>query len=679
MENMKTGYPHIDKPWMKFYGEDAVYSDLPQTNLTEYLKMRNEGRMGLVAETYYGKKFTYNDLFEKSDEAATIFYQLGIKPGESILNLVPNIPEAGHLLNGATEVGIISNFIDPRPDTPDLVANARKVLELIKYEKPKYIIALDMAYLAAIRPIEKELKEYGVDTVILLSASDSMNLAGKIDYLRDVIEYNRLKNLRNARELERMAQEDLEKIEIKKLKWYEALMEKTQSMKKSGSMLEAAIKASPLKIYRYSDLVRDCRHSTYERVLDPYAITYVGHTSGTSGLRPKPIPATNISGISALEQLRRADVGYKEKDNVLHILPYFAPFGKYDNYDNHLAFGANVISIPEFEIAEFGYLIKKYHPNAIVATPAWISSLVDCEYLQNIDLSCITRIIYGGDALAPQREEVINEWLREHGSKATLEKGYGMSETLGCCSYAQKDYNTLGSIGIPLPNTTFAIVDPNIEDRLVPLKFEEGKDLLTGELVVSSEALTTGKLNGEVIVPHYKLDGKDCIRTRDIVHMNRDGIFFHEERKDRSFVRFDGFKVKPYNIESKILECPSIEDVCLVDYFDDRRRGNMPICHIVPKDKSVLEDDDACVNIVNDIVYNYIIADPQMSSRQIPAKFKFHASLPLTMSSKTNFNLLRKEELNDGEVNVDVDETNLNVGSIHIYKVKKSVKKKVLK
>ena len=51
MENMKTGYPHIDKPWMKFYGEGAVYSDLPQTNLTEYLRMRNEGRMGLVAET----------------------------------------------------------------------------------------------------------------------------------------------------------------------------------------------------------------------------------------------------------------------------------------------------------------------------------------------------------------------------------------------------------------------------------------------------------------------------------------------------------------------------------------------------------------------------------------------------------------------------------------------------
>lgn len=79
------------------------------------------------------------------------------------------------------------------------------------------------------------------------------------------------------------------------------------------------------------------------------------------------------------------------------------------------------------------------------------------------------------------------------------------------------------------------LFDPNIEDRLVPLKFENDKDFLEGELAVSSPAVTSGKLDEKIIVPHYELDGKSYIRTRDLVKMSRDGIFTFESKK-RSLV-----------------------------------------------------------------------------------------------------------------------------------------------
>ena len=274
-------------------------------------------------------------------------------------------------------------------------------------------------------------------------------------------------------------------------------------------------------------------------------------------------------------------------------------------------------------------------------------------------------------------EERVNAWLKEHGSSAEVEKGHGMSEFLGCGSYAQKEYNNLNSIGIPLPNTIYTVVDPNIDDKLVPVKFDENEEFLSGELVVHSDAVTPGTLHGDTIIPHYDMDGIDYIRTRDLVHMNRDGVFYHEARKDRSFTRFDGFKIKPYEIEKEILANDKVKKVCLVDYFDDRRRGIMPICHVVLDENITTEEQ--ILEVIKEVVYKNIIGNPTMSSRQIPAKFKVRVSMPISKNGKEDFNALRREELDGTEINVDVNETNLTVDSIDIYYDKKNNKVKVLK
>ena len=665
MKNKNTGYPHIDRPWMKYYDERIVNNADPETNLVRYLMSKNDGYMDYIAQEYYGKKMTFDELYEKSMMAARVFSELGVKPGDIIMNMVPNIPEASQLWFGATEIGAVADFIDPRPDSMDIMANARKVLEIIKYERAKYIVALDMCYLAMLKPIEKELKELGIENIIVLSASDSMNISGKIDYMKDVLNYNNLRNIRNNDR------------DVKKLKSYRVLLDKIKMMQKVNGDLDRAIKSSPLRVYRYGELVRECQRSTYDFITDPNLVNYIGHTSGTSGSRPKPITATNRGGISTLQQLIKGNVSFKPGERALHVLPFFAPFGAYDNYLLNIVSNASSISVPEFEISEFGYLLKKYKPNIIMATPAWISALPDCDYLQDMDLSCVTKVIYGGDSMTASDEERVNKWLKAHGSIAECEKGHGMSEFLGCGSYAQKEYNNLNSIGIPLPNTIYTIVDPNVEDRLVPLRFNDGEEMLSGELVVHSDAVTPGTLHGDIIIPHYDMDGVDYIRTRDLVHMNRNGVFFHEARKDRSFTRFDGFKIKPYEIEKEILSNKKVKSVCLVDYFDDRRRGIMPICHIV-LDESITTEEEI-LNTINEIVYKNIIGNPTMSSRQIPAKFKVRVSMPISKNGKVDFNALRREELDGTEINVDVNETNLTVDNIEIYYDRKNGKVKVLK
>ena len=606
---------------------------------------------------------TLDELFDKASTASKVLTSLGVKKGEIVMNMLPNIPESAQIWLGCANIGAVADFIDPRPDSMDIMANAQKVLEVIKYERAKYIVALDKCYLAMLKPIEKELKELGIENIVIISASDSMNLSGKIDYLKDALKYNELKNIRNNN------------LSVKKLKSYEVLYARMSNMQKEEKLLKEAIASSILKVSRYSDLIRECRYTSYITDTDAETITYIGHTSGTSGARPKPITASNKNGISTLQQLIKGNVSFTKGDNALHVLPYFAPFGAYDNYLLNIASCANNIDVPEFEINEFGYLIKKYHPNIIMGTPAWLAALPDYSYLTNEDLSCIHTIIYGGDSLSPQDEERVNKWLKQHGSSAEVEKGHGMSEFLGCGSYAQDEYNQLGSIGIPLPNTIYSIVDPNVEDKLVPLKFEEGKERLEGELVVSSDAVTRGILHGDIIVPRYEMDGRSYIRTRDLVQMDKNGVFYHEARKDRSFTRFDGYKIKPYEIESIIEKNDKVKYAKLVEYFDDRQRGIMPMCHLVLKNNDISEEEK--IEVIKDIVYNNIIGDSTMSSRQIPAKFKIRESMPLTKNSKVDFNALKNEPLDGSEINVDVSETNLTVDHIEIYKDTKKSKTRI--
>lgn len=660
-----TGYPHIDRPWMQYYSKGADDIIIPNINLTEYVKSKNVGRENFIAESYYGKKMTFDEFFNNADLASKVLSEIGVNKGNIIMNLVPNIPEASRIWHGAIQLGAISDFIDPRPDSMDIMANAKKVLELVKYEQANYIVALDKCYLGMLKPIENELKELGINTIVLLSATDSMNLSGKIDYLKDVVNYNRLKNIKNA------------DANVRKLRSYQVLSEKIKAMQKESKILEEAIKTSPLQVVKYSDLVRECQNSTFDMISDVELVNYIGHTSGTSGSRPKPITATNKNGISTLEQLIRGNVSFESGDIALNVLPLFAPFGAYDNNLLNLVSGATNIYVPEFEISEFGYLVKKYKPNIIMGTPAWLAALPNYGYLKGLDLSCIKRIIYGGDSMSPEDEERLNNWLRMHGSNATVEKGHGMSEFLGCGSYARDSYNVLGSIGIPLPKTIYTIVDSNVEDKLVPLRFDADEDMLSGELVVSSDAVTPGILHGDTIVPKYEMDGEIYIRTRDLVHMDKNGVFYHEARKDRSFTRFDGFKIKPYEIEKEILKNENVKYACLVDYFDDKRRGIMPICHIVLEQDNYSEEN--IIEIVKEIVYKNIIGNPDMSSRQIPAKFKIRTKMPLSKNSKVDFNALRSEELSGDEINVDVSETNLTVDTIDIYVNKKNVKVKVRK
>lgn len=72
-----TGYPFIDKPWLKYYSKEAIEAEMPRCSMYEYIRRENENTQENVALNYFGKKITYRELFERIERAAAAFQRGG--------------------------------------------------------------------------------------------------------------------------------------------------------------------------------------------------------------------------------------------------------------------------------------------------------------------------------------------------------------------------------------------------------------------------------------------------------------------------------------------------------------------------------------------------------------------------------------------------------------------------
>lgn len=634
-EKKLTGYPHIDKPWMKYYDENALEKSIPEKNIYEYMKDQTKANSDMTAISYYGNKISYENLYTKIDDASRVFKELGVKNGDRIMYLMPNIPETAYMLYGGSQIGAVSDYVDPRPDSIDLKVSANKILSLFEEEKAKYIVALEQCYLGMLKPIENELKELGLENIVIVSASDSMNFKSKMNYLGEIAKFNGTKNL---------------KVQLDK-------------MKKMSEMMAAAEKSSQLELLKYSELLKDCKNSHFKVAeYEPGKLTAIVHTSGTSSPKPKAIPLTNDNLNAYDHQTRSANMPMEAGDKALHVLPYFAAFGLVDVVHSGLCHNNDLIQVPEFAPANLGKLILKYKPQTVIGTPTWFLSLQNDPVMKNADLSFLKMVTFGGDSMEVEDEIRINEFLSNHNCDCKLTKGHGMSETCGCASYATGDYNKLGSVGIPLPNTVYALVDPETKEML---KFEDGKDVIEGELIISSKTITPGILDGKEIVPHVKYDDEDYIFTRDIAKMDRNGIMTFLSRSDRSFTRYDGFKIKPHEIENVIKRDKGIKYCVVSPYNDEEKFGNMSLASIVLEDGIELTEAEK-MKFVEKIVNDYFVNNPYVSSRQIPSKFSFRKNMPLTANGKLNYNEIINEGLNGNEITVELEETNISIEGIRI-------------
>ena len=160
MNDSATGYPSIDKPWLKYYSEEAIFSEIPRCTMYEYVYNDNRDYLDRVALDYFGRQITYGELLDKIEKAASSFNQIGIGAGDVVSIISVTVPETIYILYALNKIGAVANMIDPRTDS-------HNIAHYIAETNSACVVVLDAA-LPKISPIISS------ETVVVVSPADSL-------------------------------------------------------------------------------------------------------------------------------------------------------------------------------------------------------------------------------------------------------------------------------------------------------------------------------------------------------------------------------------------------------------------------------------------------------------------------------------------------------------------------
>lgn len=158
-----TGFPSIDKPWLKYYGEEVLHRPLPEGSMYDYLTSCNVDQLDSAALNYFGKKVTHRQMQEKIDVCARALTAYGVRAGDAVSLCVLAMPEAVYLLYAINKIGAIANM---------LVMNATEaeIHEKLAVTKSKVVITVDLA----LEKIVQASRETSVKHIIGVSLAESM-------------------------------------------------------------------------------------------------------------------------------------------------------------------------------------------------------------------------------------------------------------------------------------------------------------------------------------------------------------------------------------------------------------------------------------------------------------------------------------------------------------------------
>lgn len=394
-EKVLTGYPSIDKPWLRYYSEEAINRELPKCSIYEYMRERNINNLTDIALEYFGRKIIYKELFDNIEKTAKAFTALGVKRGDIVVVITITTPETIYMLYALNLLGAIPNMVDPRTSTDG-------IREYIKEVNAKYVVVIEPAY----PKMEKTVEGTNVDKIVVVSPADS--LTGIKKWVYQVT--NRSGKLSNI-----------------SMRW--------------NKFIQDGLKAT-IEFDRYSEN-RCC---------------VIVHTGGTTGL-PKGVMLSDDNFNAAAQQAFDSPILMSKQDKFLNIMPPFIAYGMVLGIHTAISSGWHSIIIPKFTVEEFDKLLIKYRPAGIMGIPTYFEKLMESSLLSKADLSFLKVVLVGGDRTSAEFENKVNTFFGAHGCTMHLSKGYSMTEASSTATISFENANKVGSNGIPLCKTVVSTFD----------------------------------------------------------------------------------------------------------------------------------------------------------------------------------------------------------------------------
>lgn len=577
-----TAYLSIDKPWLKYYSEAALEAIVPRMTAYQYMCYRcyeNDDNLNNAAISYFGKKISFKEYISKIDDTARSLYNLGIGKGDIITVMSVCNPEIEILLYALNKLGAVMNLIDVRSDY-------KQIKKYISEVKSDTVFVMDNF----LPEFDKAMKDDEVDSLVerVITISPFNSVAFPFNKIASS------KDRRNKKEFYKII--DNIKKNSKYMSWNEMLN---------------------TPIYRYS------MYPGYEE----NTLAVLVHTGGTTGI-PKTVKLSNENLNAMAVQYKVLDTGYNKGDTFLNDIVPFVAYGIAVTIHMPMCLGLTNIIAPILSPEEFTDSMIKYKPNHMATIPSYVNDFINNKKASKMDWSCIKHVGIGGDSFSLEKEIEFNDFLKNHGSTAVAEKGYGMTELSSSATSCMGKVNKLTSLGIPLPMNNMGIFD------------EEGNELeynKEGEICICGKTQMMGYLNNleeenNVIKTH--VDGVKWVHSGDLGIVDEDGFLYLKGRIKRMIIH-GGFKLYPQLMEGVISKNPNIDNCCVIT-IPSKEFGSSPEAHVVLKENKIEE----WKRIKEELIE---LCKEELPDYSQPVDYIVEEELPLTVVGKVDYKKLEKK------------------------------------
>lgn len=201
-------------------------------------------------------------------------------------------------------------------------------------------------------------------------------------------------------------------------------------------------------------------------------------------------------------------------------------------------------------------LLEKYKVTTFCAPPTMYRFLIK-EDLRKYDLSSIEHYCTAGEPLNP----VVYEQIKQKVGKSIYE-GYGQTETVLALGTFPTMEPRPGSMGKPCPLYAIELLDEN--GKPVP-------DNIEGEICIKYNPKQIGLFMGYNTFDKMRSVWSDgYYHTGDVATRDSDGYYWFVGRDD-DIIKSSGYRIGPFEVESALLEHPSVLECAITAVPDDVR------------------------------------------------------------------------------------------------------------
>jgi long-chain acyl-CoA synthetase len=394
-----------DRPWLDHYPdvvpETLDYPELYAWGLLERTASRHPDR---IACHYYKQTVTYRELSESAHRTASALVKFGVKPGDRVGVLLPNLPEYLSVLNGIWMAGGIAVAMSP-------LMVAEEIDTFMTTTDCRVVIGLDM-----LAPLIVNAK-YKPEHILFATLGDRLPTWQKVGYA-----FARLQRLGFWPAPDHPTHHSLE------------------DQVAAGDADFQPVKAASLD--------------------EP---AYILPTGGTTGA-PKAVTLSHRNLIANAWQIYNWGGAYEAREKILTVLPFFHSYGLTSCAMSGVAMAATLVIHHRFVPRIVLRLIEEHQPSIFPAVPAMLAALNDVLRDRPIQFKALRYVVSGG---APLSDEISNEFARYSGATLVEGYGMSEASPV-ICTGPLDGTNRAGTIGLPLPDTEVRIVDGEDGQTVLP-------------------------------------------------------------------------------------------------------------------------------------------------------------------------------------------------------------------